>query len=345
MRYEPSLDGLRALAVSVVVLYHFHTPAIRGGWIGVDVFFVLSGYLITSILAAEYRRTGTLDLKRFYWFRILRLAPALFVVLAFVAVLAVRSTEHRAEHLYSIAASALYFMNWNAAFEWGSASLLGHTWSLSVEEQFYFLWPLIFMGAGKSRSFAKWTAVAVVGIAAWRIYLNQQGAPWLRTYYAGDTHSESLFAGCFLAFVMHSDFVKRASRYWIIPVLALTAMAFTMSVKESSAQTWGISLASIMSAWLIASLTHDEKLKKFFSHPLMVYTGRISYGWYLWHVPIFLLLKYKVDPAQPLTLLIYPAMLIGSYMAAVLSYRYVEAPFIALKKRYPKANRGLVSQA
>lgn len=336
MRYEPSLDGLRALAVSVVVIYHFYTPAITGGWIGVDVFFVLSGYLITSILAAEHLKTGKLDLKRFYWFRILRLAPALFVLLAFIAVLALLSKEHRAEHVHSLIATGLYFMNWDAAFEWGNPGLLGHTWSLSVEEQFYFLWPLVFIGAAKSRHFAVWTGIAVLAIAAWRIYLHQQGAPWNRTYFGGDTHSESLLAGCFLAFVINSKAVRWGSRFWLIPALTLTAIAFTTSARDSGAQTWGISVASVMSAWLIAALTHNEKLKIFFSQKALVYTGRISYGWYLWHVPVFLLLKYKINPEHPSTLLLYPGMLIASYIAAVLSYRFVEAPIIALKKRYPK---------
>ena len=142
MRYEPSLDGLRAFSILSVVIYHLSEDSLPGGWSGVDTFFVLSGYLITRLLAGELVMNGEIQFLQFYIRRALRLGPALVCLLAFVVLLVLIFRDLNL--LRAAALSLIYMMNWNRAFDWFPPTLLGHTWSLSMEEQFYLLWPGLF---------------------------------------------------------------------------------------------------------------------------------------------------------------------------------------------------------
>ncbi|WP_375402471.1 acyltransferase family protein [uncultured Sphingomonas sp.] len=169
MRYEASLDGIRAVAVSGVVAVHVGVP-IAGGGTGVEVFFALSGYLITRILVEEETRTGRIDLRRFYYRRALRLLPALAAVLLAVLFWALTFGGRLGEQLFSGAMALFYLMNLNRAFGWGSDLHLGHTWSLSMEEQFYFLWPFVLM-ALRPRWRLAGTLAMVALVCGWRAVL------------------------------------------------------------------------------------------------------------------------------------------------------------------------------
>ena len=159
--YRPSLDGLRGVAVLVVMAHHAYVPFFRGGGVGVDIFFVLSGFLITSLLLEEWRRTQDISLRGFYIRRGLRLLPALFMLLLVLQAYALLRMRGDAfwEMEKAIGAVLGYFGNWVAALGLYDMRVLSHTWSLSIEEQFYFLWPIILLLMLRSR----WKRTRILG--------------------------------------------------------------------------------------------------------------------------------------------------------------------------------------
>lgn len=170
MRYVPALDGLRALAVTLVFLVHT-TQHFPGGWIGVDIFFVLSGFLITSILVAEHEKTGVISLSRFYMRRACRLLPALVAVVCVSLTLAVWLHSQTHDTVIDAVAALLYLADYRYAFMPGAGvTALMHTWSLSVEEQFYFVWPLLLIALLRwsRRAAFRTTLGLIVLVAVWR---------------------------------------------------------------------------------------------------------------------------------------------------------------------------------
>ncbi|WP_163551514.1 acyltransferase family protein [Candidatus Frankia alpina] len=203
---NPALDGVRALAVLCVLV--FHMDSLRGGYLGVDVFFVLSGFLITGQLLAEWDRTGGVSLARFYLRRAYRLLPAFWLLalvgLTAVVLLGIGTAGERSEFLDSLAASALYVNNYFQVVRQSTgAGWLGRTWSLSLEEQFYLLWPLVLVALCRlpwlARRLPAVLLGGVAGVALWRNALVTSGAPGTRTYFALDTRADALLVGCALA--------------------------------------------------------------------------------------------------------------------------------------------------
>ncbi|MGF6781625.1 acyltransferase family protein [Paraburkholderia sp. GAS334] len=332
MKYEPSLDGLRAVAIAAVFVYHFSFSALPGGWAGVDIFFVLSGYLITTILANEIDSTGRVDLKQFYFNRFLRLAPAFACLLAFMALRAVTTADgaHRQSILESIGITAVYMMNWNRAFSWFGQDILGHTWSLSMEEQFYIVWPLLLLLIHRKHAI-RWTMSLIVVITVWRVHLALSGADPERTYNGFDTHADPLFIGCTLAlFKPGKRLARLAQRTAVLPVLGIAAILATVGLRTLAAQTIGLTLAALCTAWIITAALEDGWLKRTLSLRPLVYTGKISYGLYLWHYPIIRMIHAHVHLPSMLTL---PLALL-SYPVAAISFWYVEKRFLKLKARY-----------
>lgn len=336
MRYEPSLDGLRALAVTAVVLFHFSGRIIPGGWAGVDIFFVLSGYLITTIIAEEERRSGKVNLIKFYARRALRLLPAFFVLLlAEVArsYLFLAGAEQRSS-LISVSVSALYFMNWNRAFDLLPQGVLGHTWSLAMEEQFYLVWPTVFVLAGRIRK-AYLAAAILFLVTMWRFYLCFfAGADPERTYNGFDSHSDGLLIGCLLALGNPHRFVQTAARYAVIPAIAMLCIFLLLPHRTIFTQTFGLTLSAAISAWLILGAMGEGWLKHWLTRPWMVFTGRISYAWYLWHYPVILWSREifpQTGAAKYLAMFVAAA---AGYLAAAASYRWIETPFLNLKARF-----------
>lgn len=331
MKYEPSLDGLRAVAIAAVFVFHFSARALPGGWAGVDVFFVLSGYLITTILAGELARTGHIDFKRFYLNRMLRLVPALTCLLAFMALLGIfaDSAAQREAIFEAIGVSATYMMNWNRAFDWLPQYVLGHTWSLSTEEQFYLLWPPLLLLIRLRRPL-RWTIALIAIITVWRFHVALSGADPERTYNGFDTHADTLLIGCVLALLKPGRRIAHlAGRTAALPVLGLVAIFTTMGLRTIEAQTVGMTLAALCSAWIVVAALDHGWIARVLSLRPLVFTGKISYGLYLWHFPIIHLLSaYSHLPRL--------AMLLAacvSYPVAVVSYRLIEQPFLNMKSR------------
>ena len=225
-RHVPELDGLRGIAIIVVLIHHQLTSfSLKGGFLGVDLFFVLSGFLITSLLLSEFERTGSISIRKFYMRRVLRLGPALALYLIACVIVAYYTQQiSLSRQLKLIAYALLYSTNWRMAFNWDP--VLDPTaiiWSLSIEEQFYLVWPLLLFGClalGLKRKFMAVGLVAVIiGICLHRNTLLANGAHLTRLYYGTDTRADALLVGCLTALVP----VQRLTRRWFIRAAAMIA--------------------------------------------------------------------------------------------------------------------------
>ena len=343
MRYVPALDGLRAVAIMLVFLDH-RGRYFPGGWIGVDIFFVLSGYLITSILVEEHARTGMISLRRFYIRRVRRLLPALVVVVCVAVAMALWLHHMRHDTIVDGVAALIYFQDYRYAIMPGEGTALSHTWSLSVEEQFYFIWPLLLIALlrwnRRAAMFA--TSVLIIIVVAWRGFLLVSVAdPLHRIYFAFDTRADELLIGCALALWRPQATMPRFLRHlWPAVVLLLAAVVLKVGPRGPwlpYIDTVGYPLLGVAAAYLIAILTSGEEnfLTYLLSLPLVVAFGRISYGFYLWHWLIIYEQGYVIINR------IWMAFAL-SLAAAVASYWLVERPFLKTGRPATAALRPLL---
>jgi peptidoglycan/LPS O-acetylase OafA/YrhL len=332
--YRPGLDGLRALAVAGVVLYHAGVSWMPGGFLGVDVFFVLSGYLITSLLLAERRREGSVGFKAFWLRRARRLLPAVLLVV-FVCL------RTRGDAL----ASLVYLTNWHliAASHsyfnaFGRPSLLQHLWSLAVEEQFYLFWPLILLGSLKLVG-RRYTVLLTVVLALsstalmWGLYNPNQDPS--RVYYGTDTRASTLLVGALLAFAwplggFRDEISRRAAR--VLDGVGCVALAGVLAffVRVQDYDPWlyrgGFLLIALCTAVLIAVVVHPASaLGRALGTRTLRWIGVRSYGIYLWHWPVMMLTRPGIDVPWRGTGVILAQIALTIALAA-LSYRYVEMP-------------------
>ena len=347
--YIPGLDGLRALAVTAVLLYHADMPWIPAGFLGVDVFFVISGYLITSLLLSESRKTGRVDFRRFWYRRVRRLLPALFLMLGVVAFYTVVFLPSEASKLRSdLTASIFYVNNWWQIFHHqsyfaaaGRPPMLQHLWSLAVEEQFYLFWPMLFIlgmflfQRKRSRMLLAIGIGIVVSTLLMAILYDPLGDP-SRVYYGTDTRASTLLVGVALAFAWSpwrlQAKVGRGARYVLdgIGIGALLALVWTVhNVNEFQPGLYrgGFLVVAILAAMVIAVAVHPVGglLNKFLSLPILIWIGKRSYGIYLWHWPVYMVTRPTLDvPLTGLPLLTIRIAI--TVTLAELSYRYVEQP-------------------
>ncbi len=346
LAYVPGIDGLRALAVVAVILFHADLWWIPGGFLGVEVFFVVSGFLITSLLLSEARNDGQVALANFWVRRARRLLPALFLVLAVTSVLALLFAPGEVASLRGDVLAALFYVtNWDfvlsskSYFEvMGRPPLVQHLWSLAVEEQFYLFWPLLFIGGMRrlgKRRFAWVIAGAAVLSAAWMAVLFDEGSDPSRVYYGTDTRASALLIGCVLAFWWSPWRLRAeiaASAKVILNVVGLVALAAVLRIlvvtseSDPSLYRFGFFQLSLLTALVIAVTVHPGALLgKLLGWGPLVWIGKRSYGLYLWHWPIFQVTRPDIDVpfgTYP-TLVLRLVLTVG---AAELSYRYVEMP-------------------
>ncbi len=344
--YMPGLDGLRAVAVISVLLYHAEYSWAIGGFLGVEVFFVISGYLITSLLLAEWRDRGAIDLRRFWLRRARRLLPALFAVIAVTTVVAVFFLPDEVASLRGDVVSALaYVTNWNFIFgaksyfeAIGRPSMVQHLWSLAVEEQFYLLWPLLFIGGMRVFGRKRFPLIVVGGAIAstvlmWLLY-DPDGDP-SRVYYGTDTRASGILIGCALAFVWSPwrlrPNVSVGARQLLnvvggIATVVLLAMLFRTDEFASSLYRGGLLRLDLVTAIVIAVVVHPAaRLGRVFGVRPLRWVGLRSYGIYLWHWPVFQLTRPEVDVSIDGVPLM--ALRVGiTLVLAELSYRLVELP-------------------
>ncbi|AWI59009.1 acyltransferase family protein [Sinorhizobium fredii] len=330
MQYNPALDGLRAIAVMAVVAFHCRLPFTGGGSIGVDLFFVLSGYLITSILRSEVMETGTVSLSRFYWRRALRLWPPLLLMLAAYAAVAPALFPAR-DAIIDTTLAATYLTDYAMAF-WHEPLMLGHTWSLSVEEHFYLIWPLVILAtrALSQRALARFLIVAFVAATAWRIADALIWEDWYRTYYRFDTRMSGLMLGGLIAVVPWRPNPRSAAMIGRLATYVLIVGFLTFPFRSPAFIAWGGIVVDLAAGGLILSVISTEatKLHRFLTLRPLVYLGVISYSVYLWHYPLSRLLRYELPSG--LTFLVVAGFAI---VVAALSYEFIEKPLKTVRRR------------
>lgn len=325
----------------LVLGLHGWKVAVPGGFIGVSLFFVLSGFLITTLLLREHERDGHISLRRFYARRALRLFPALAALLVVVLVLSATLlpgsmvAQTRSGLLWSLS----YASNWVRALDpVQSNGAVGHTWSLSIEEQFYLVWPLLFMLLLRLplRTAFFFGAALIALVWVWRLRLQGAGIPLERVYYGTDTRADLLLAGCLVGVADALGWL-RAIPWSLLQLAALAGFTYVLVFALRAPftpvpGTWNdypvetVMIAALLAAtiaarpaWLIGVLRWQP----------IAALGAISYGVYLWHYPIWSMLSTRL-PSGPMMLLILVSLTIG---AAVLSYRFIEQPALRLKER------------
>jgi peptidoglycan/LPS O-acetylase OafA/YrhL len=361
LSYRPHLDGLRALAVYLVVAFHAGVRGFDGAFVGVDVFFVLSGYLVTRILIRDLLDHGRIDFGRFYARRFRRILPAAATVLILTGLLyAVVATPLQASDASSgYRACFLYVANWhfisqstNYFASTISASPVLHFWSLAVEEQFYLTWPLLLGGvfllsrrAGRHR----WTALrlAVLAIALLSLFeaLRRGGANLNRAYYGTDTRAYQLLAGALLALtpqLISAGKVGAAAARRVAPIAMAVLVFLGTSFITLSPITRG-ALVVVATLALIVALERSTTggVAGALSDKRVVYLGRVSYGTYLWHWPLIVLLTHgrHIPPTQ-----LFVITVVVSTALAALSCRIIENP-IRLARGLDRLNRRVITVA
>ncbi len=346
MRYRPEIDGLRAVSVLAVLLYHLGATWLPGGFTGVDIFFVISGFLITSILRADIE-LGRFSLADFYARRIRRIFPALIAVLTVSTIagyflLAPGDFESLGKSTVAAAASFsnIFFCLHTGYFDSASDTLpLLHTWSLGVEEQFYVIFPLLLLLLSKT----KWrcctgnilaTAVAIgLGLSLWRVHVDQKTAFYLVHYRAWE-----LGAGALLAY--HSNLIDRLPRrisQWMPAVgIGLVAISIFTPHPAGTFPGAGAVPAVLGAALILAQVGQASIINRWLTVPPLVYLGKISYSLYLWHWPLIVFWRHFTNGA-PLTLLEQIIIGAASLAFAWLSWRWVETPFRNMRPTNVKA--------
>jgi peptidoglycan/LPS O-acetylase OafA/YrhL/lysophospholipase L1-like esterase len=353
LRYVPGLDGLRALSVTAVLLYHADTSWMPGGFLGVDVFFVISGYLITSLLLAEDRNRGAVNLGQFYLRRARRLLPALFLVLGCVSLFAVIFLPDEVRSLRGDVFAALgYSTNWwqivqhqSYVAAQGRPPLLRHLWSLAVEEQFYLVWPLLLVGMLRFWKGARRPVLlATVGLAALSFVTmlvlsfphDYTISDPSRVYYGSDTRIFTMLIGAALAMVwspwkLRADVPGRVRNLLDAlggVALVMLALTFVTAHYQSNVLFRGgfLAIAGLAAVVIAVAVHPGSRLGTVVLgvRPLR-WIGERSYGIYLWHWPIFMITRPGQDTAitgWPNTALRFAL----TYGAAELSFRFVEEP-------------------
>jgi peptidoglycan/LPS O-acetylase OafA/YrhL len=345
--YLPGLDGLRALAVIAVIVYHGNPSWLRGGFLGVEVFFVISGYLITMLLLGEHRRQGSITLRRFWFRRGRRLLPAVYALLIVVTAVSVLFVREELTRLRGdLIAAITYTMNWHLILggtsyfdQFGRPPLLRHLWSLAVEEQFYLLWPpILLLLLAMFRKRPDRLLLVMVGVAlasaVWMAILYRPADP-SRAYYGTDTRMAGLLLGSCLAVFWHprqlaqrippvKPRLVRVGGY--VGLVALAVLCVFATERGAFLYRGGFLLVDLATLLVIAAVAHPlTHYGRALGIPLLVYIGLRSYSIYLWHWPVFALTRPGVDlDAGPVPVFVLRVVI--TLVLAELSYRLVEAP-------------------
>lgn len=347
-RYITGLDGIRTLAVLGVILYHLFPQQVPGGYLGVTIFFVVSGYLITDLLNQEWIQTGRINIAGFYKRRLQRLYPALIVLLASASTYIVLFQRDLLTNLREvIISSVLYVNNWwqisnglSYFDKFGTPSPFTHIWSLAVEAQFYLIWPficLIFYRQARSARRASWFIAGLTIVSAlWMAWLYIPGADPTRVYYGTDTRAFSILIGCWLAFVWPSTWLAEKTtffRRWGMNLLGLASFGYlvyafiTMAFDDTFLYHGGMVLVSVAAAILVASVVHPAgDMNKLMTNPLFSWIGTRSYGIYLYQSPVMVFYEARVSNVNDHLLMNATIEIVIILILSELSYRMFERP-------------------
>lgn len=341
-RYFPALDGLRAIAITAVIWHHSLPRPVPGwlgrGHVGVPLFFALSGFLITTLLLAERRATGSIHLGHFWMRRCLRIFPLYYAVLLMFALwLASREPSDASRHFFeNLPFHASYTSNWFVDYGVAHPVWFGFAWSLSTEEQFYLWWPPLV------RAFQRWgswaTALALVALIAVD-QLAERGL-FEAAISPGPTRiltsfSAALALGALLAVLAANE----RTFPWLWRCLGGRASAAGCMLL-AGALIWrptgpSIALDLALAAWVAAcAFSPGDWLRRGLAARPLVQVGRVSYGMYLFHVPVIGVLRRSLPWLSEWPALLFPASFLASFALASLSYRHLEAPILALRERF-----------
>ena len=347
LSYSPALNGLRGIAILMVM--SFHARLLKGGFIGVDIFFVLSGFLITSLLVSEFDQYGAVSLSNFYMRRVLRLGPALIALLIVFCVVsfALLDVEKASSNYIDALISLFYLSNWARAFSIHPPDFLGHTWSLSIEEQFYIFWPIILLTllrvCNKRYQVVVFTVAIVLLSWILRIYLLSNGATPDRLYNGLDTRADALMVGCTLGVTMSFWSIRASARNIfskLLVIIALVSMACLLAflMFGKCLAPWMLQYGYLVTELLAAILVIDvlispqSVIRKLLTMRWLVWVGSISYGLYLWHFPVYKTMGWLGFDWLPIR--IFGTLV--TFFIAILSYYVMEKPILRLKKRFTR---------
>lgn len=373
----PGLDGLRAIAVLLVIVYHFWPTVLPGGMIGVDIFFVISGFLITSLLLREGALNGRIALGSFWVRRARRLLPAIaLMILVLGPVSLIVGGDIQVNLGRQLLGAATFSSNWisifagNDYFAQTSPELFTNFWSLAVEEQFYVLWPLLIVACGLllGRRWRHFSAIMVLGILASlgvAAFLLMNGTPISRIYYGTDTHLYGLLLGALLAFArpwsLYPPMGKKAlyrvaqpfgliafTRVMVSWLSLFALIPYAILVPESApgAIPWGLFGASLLALGVIQGMLPDmlagasEALRRLLNFAPLRWVGERSYGLYLWHWPLAVVMHYVLGADR--SPLVNVGVLVATFAIAEMSYRWIETP-IRRRGFRESANRVIAS--
>ena len=343
--YIPGLDGVRTVAVLLVILYHFGFSAVPGGD-GVMMFFVLSGFLITWLLLGEQAATGRVSLRAFYWRRTLRIFPAFYAFWFLVVALgALRFGEAPSEHAWS---AFFYLSNYYSALNDHPEGAFSHTWSLALEEQFYLLWPFAFLCCrGDLRRLTYLIGAVIGGVLLHRLALTYIfDAPGSYIYSAFDTRVDQLMVGCLVAVLLKrralEGFWTRACAYSMAPVLTLGLLVGSLVMGDGLVPRyrdgWGYTVHAALYGVLIVQLIalSGSPLWSWLNSAPLRFLGRISYPLYLYQqITLYPVRSALAGYPVPFQLAVAIALTVT---VASLSYYMIERPFLRLKRR-PSASQ------
>lgn len=348
MEHRPELDGIRAFAVLAVVAFHAGLKPATGGWLGVDIFFVLSGYLITLILLREHARKGVVSLRDFWVRRLLRLVPALLVTIVlgaiFFSTLGDRGTF--TGYLRTAASAGLYVENFVWAFTDSQHGELAHTWSLAVEMQFYLVWPALLVWLlARGKRLTPWLVAGIV--VSYVLFVLESGAApkgaiaFADAYYLPWTRAFELLLGALVAVRLQQRPAEpaRTGRLWLgwligaaFGVLLLGAWTDSVFVRPS-AIAWESPAAALLAAALIVHLdrVRTAGVGRLLAWAPLAWIGLVSYGVYLFHYPVIQVLKEQADITEAKVMFLVALPLTLAIAAA--SFYLVERPALRLKSR------------
>lgn len=345
---------MRGMMTVGVFFAHISYQWLPGAILFMDGFFMMSSFFITRLLMKDWRRKGRIDFRSFYVRRVKRLYPALVAMVLPIALFAAIYLGHGLDRMNNVFGALFYYGNWLRALEIPHEGYLGHTWSLSIEEQYYLLWPAIFAAglawsSGRRKSAVGESAhrpislrfwvpllVSVVLMTmAWRSWLALSGAPWVRMYNGTDMRLDSLALGALLALTFDARPVQWAcaqlARPWLVWIMVaiMVAGAFSVDVTAMRWYAWQQTSFVLLQTVLIMSFLKTPErwgLRSAFQNPVSLYLGAICYGLYLWHYPLIWIsyAVFNLSVLQALAICGPAALLLAS-----LSYHFIELPALS----------------
>lgn len=357
MKHIPALDGVRGVAILLVILFHLHIPGLSLGWAGVPLFFVLSGFLITGILIADKQEKAFARyIRDFYWKRTLRIFPLFYLYLVLNISLVIGTGRSLEGYIWYL----LYVQNYYIGFQMGNGGatpgMLGHTWSLAVEEQFYLLWPvLVYFLSRRLLIIACVVLILAAPAARWAI-LETTSNPFM-SIVTLPSWLDTMAYGALLAILRTSNSNRAVPRMMFIAGSALVGYAIYDLGLEAfwRTQDWtksafylptGLAFFFGYIIWKVTDQANKTFTRLFSNRPLM-FTGRISYGLYIWHYPAILTIERLASKFHILSIspVFQVLSLIVSYIIAILSYKLFELRFLKLKDKVAKTLHPAMAKA